>query len=422
MRIVVFMLMAMSAIAGAAVFDVRQFGARGDGQSNDQTPIQAAADAAARAGGGIVSFPAGTWAHNDVIALGSNVTVQGAGAETVLLSTNPHRAALSFTDAGGCSIRSIKVEGAHSPRLSNDESADILLRNSHDCRLADIWIDGSASVGIIVHASVNIVVDHVEVRNTNSDGVHVVSGSRHVTVSNSVGINTGDDSFSAVAYAAQPQTMDVTFEHDKSTKSRARGITCIGAKGCVIANSSVVDSSAHGIAVAYEKSYDTWHPEDAQVRDVEISNVTSPGMNPILINGARRVGLRTTAVHASNPVYVNTCSEVTIEGLQVFDARGPSVLVRQTSLIDILNSSIERAAGAGIKLDGVMEARLQSNRIADVQMTSDSNRGAIDIENSQNVSGTENTVKYSPAWHGTSFGTIRATRSTGVRVIAIKGY
>ena len=57
------------------VFDVKSFGATGDGKTNDVASIQAAIDACAQAGGGIVRVPAGTY-FGAGIHLKSHVTLQ----------------------------------------------------------------------------------------------------------------------------------------------------------------------------------------------------------------------------------------------------------------------------------------------------------------------------------------------------------
>jgi polygalacturonase len=45
-----------------AFFDIRRYGATGDGKTLDTKAIQSAIDAAERVGGGTVLFPAGTYA------------------------------------------------------------------------------------------------------------------------------------------------------------------------------------------------------------------------------------------------------------------------------------------------------------------------------------------------------------------------
>jgi polygalacturonase len=78
----------------AGVYDVRAFGARGDGKTLDTTAINSAIDAAAAAGGGTVRFPAGTYLSFS-IHLKSNITLyldQGA----TLLAADPKEAKGSY--------------------------------------------------------------------------------------------------------------------------------------------------------------------------------------------------------------------------------------------------------------------------------------------------------------------------------------
>ena len=49
------------AVRARKVFDVRQFGAKGDGKTLDTAAIQKALDECGKAGGGVVRFPAGTY-------------------------------------------------------------------------------------------------------------------------------------------------------------------------------------------------------------------------------------------------------------------------------------------------------------------------------------------------------------------------
>jgi len=78
------------------VFNVKNFGATGNGSTNDTAAIRNAITAATDAGGGIVYFPTGTYAvcpdeddpTNTVIfrVLGSNLTLKGDGPENSIIS------------------------------------------------------------------------------------------------------------------------------------------------------------------------------------------------------------------------------------------------------------------------------------------------------------------------------------------------
>ncbi|WP_262056686.1 glycosyl hydrolase family 28 protein [Streptomyces sp. STR69] len=74
----------------AAVYDVRDYGAKGDGSANDTPAVNKAITAANSAGGGTVRFPAGSYKSKNTIHMKSNVTlqvdtgatIQGSSADT----------------------------------------------------------------------------------------------------------------------------------------------------------------------------------------------------------------------------------------------------------------------------------------------------------------------------------------------------
>ncbi|HZM75986.1 MAG TPA: glycosyl hydrolase family 28 protein [Candidatus Limnocylindrales bacterium] len=75
--------------ARAATFNVRDFGATGNGSTNDTPAIQRAIDAAANAGGAnIVQFPSGTYRSANSIHMRSNITIQLDSGATILGSPN----------------------------------------------------------------------------------------------------------------------------------------------------------------------------------------------------------------------------------------------------------------------------------------------------------------------------------------------
>ena len=72
---------------GARVYNVRDFGAKGDGKTLDTAALQAAIDACTRDGGGTVLVPAGVF-HIGTVELKSNVTLHLAAAATLLGSAD----------------------------------------------------------------------------------------------------------------------------------------------------------------------------------------------------------------------------------------------------------------------------------------------------------------------------------------------
>jgi hypothetical protein len=72
--------------SGYTTYNVKDsaYGATGDGVTDDAAAIQAAVNACSAAGGGVVHFPAGTYALKTYITLASNVMLTGQGRKTTL--------------------------------------------------------------------------------------------------------------------------------------------------------------------------------------------------------------------------------------------------------------------------------------------------------------------------------------------------
>jgi parallel beta helix pectate lyase-like protein len=68
------------------IFDIRCYGAVGDGETDDLPAILAARDAVTSEGGGVLFFPRGTFVISDTVELGANTTARGVGAGSVILA------------------------------------------------------------------------------------------------------------------------------------------------------------------------------------------------------------------------------------------------------------------------------------------------------------------------------------------------
>jgi hypothetical protein len=399
-----------------AIFDVTQFGATGDGRTDDRRAIQAASDSASRARDAIVFFPPGKYVHNGVIDFRANTAVVGSGQVTVLISSTPDASAIRFADAGDCEIHQLKISSDAPARLQNDEAAAVLFRNSHDCVASNLWIEGAAAAGIIVHASNGIVLDHIEVKGTRADGIHVVSGSHRIVVSNNMAYDTGDDSFSAVAYESQEQTDGVVFDNNVSMRSRARGVACIGANNCVITHNKIYGPAAHGIAIAWEKSYETRRPHNARVEDNLIRDVVAPGMNALLLNEATDVQVGINEVYDSTPVYFHSSSNISVKGMRLYGSIGAGLIARDCRNLSILDTRVQGAGGSGFLLDGITGGEIAGNTLIDVQMNADTLSGSIDVVNSRHLVGERNTLQRSKSWKGASYGPLRVLSSLKITI------
>jgi len=211
--------LAVVARSGAAagnpgLFDVRSFGARGDGFANDTTAINDAIKAAADAGGGIVEFTAGSYVSGS-IHLRSSVGLRlGPGATIVASSEaqsydppeqNEWGDAFGYQDAGhshwhdsliwGEDLTDVSITGPgriFGRGLSRGHSSDdapqkignkaIALKNCRNVTLRDFTIEHGGWFGLLATGVDNLTIDGLRI-DTNRDGMDI-DCCRNVRISN----------------------------------------------------------------------------------------------------------------------------------------------------------------------------------------------------------------------------------------------
>jgi hypothetical protein len=199
-------------VAGRLVLDVRQFGATGDGRSNDATAIQRAIDQCAQAGGGVVVLDRGTFLSGGLV-LRSHVELHLTSTAVLMGVTDltqyhvdpkvPYKLLdRSLVFAEGCEHVAITGEGTIDGQGKAFPSTDkdarpvlIRLRDCHDVRLEGFLVKESPSFGVHpIHCrQMRIEGLRIDSRaNPNTDGIDL-DGCQDVFVSN-CNIRSGDDS------------------------------------------------------------------------------------------------------------------------------------------------------------------------------------------------------------------------------------
>jgi hypothetical protein len=205
--------------AGARIYNIRDFGAKGDGQTNDTTAIQLAIDACNKDKGGTVLVPAGVFVTG-TIELKSNVTfhiaaqgkilgsadgkhyhpadaipttgewTMGDGNTGLIFAANAENITIEgkgTIDGQGAQFRSA-VRGTPPPSGigGNRRPHHLLFYQCKNLRICDISLTACAyhSVRVCVCSHVHIDGIHIYSRvNSNNDGLHFISN-QFVHVSN----------------------------------------------------------------------------------------------------------------------------------------------------------------------------------------------------------------------------------------------
>jgi hypothetical protein len=251
----------------ATRISITDFGAKGDGRTDNTAAIQRAFDEAAKTGA-TVFIPEGVFNHSGVLRA-RGIDIEGVGDASHLRATTPTASAIHLT-GDGPSIQDVMISVVGvTKRINGYDNGGITLIGATNFRVEDVTIDSPAATGILLHAARDGVVKDNTVRNTGADSIHMVDESRNLVIENNHIIRSGDDGISVVSYGKHggPVTDIVVRNNLVEDNKWARGLSVVGGERIQLLDNTVKSPADHaGIYIAQEDSYDT-----LGVRDVTVS-------------------------------------------------------------------------------------------------------------------------------------------------------
>jgi len=335
-------LVGLPTLAYAATYNVRDYGAKGDGSTNDTPAIQAAINAASSAGGGVVEFPSGNYKSKNTIHLKSNITIQlDSGATMLGSSADTYDAAepnafSAYQDYGhshfhdamiwGDGLTNIAftgsgtIDGAGNLITGNPGTGEadkiLSLTNCDGLTLNGIQFRRGGHFAILTNHCNNITSDHLRIDTASDrDGWNVISAT-NVTITNAT-IAANDDALvfkSDYALGAKLPNGNVTV-----TDSRLSAVCCnalmFGSETCGdftgynFQRITITGANKSGLGMV---SMDGANISDVHYRDITMTGTHSHIM--LKIGTRRRCGNSPGIGHISNITYDNITGSYTGSG------------------------------------------------------------------------------------------------------------
>ncbi|HEY9217505.1 MAG TPA: glycosyl hydrolase family 28-related protein [Phenylobacterium sp.] len=300
------------------IFNVRDYGAKGDGSTLDTAAIQKALDAAYAAGGGTVYIPAGTYivhsisgdASDGCLQIRSGVTLAGDGMG---LSN------LKVADGENHKISGI-VRTPSGEVTTNVVVHDLTIDGNHQNN--DGEIDGffcGVTPGSTQYDD-NILLQRVEIMNVSRYGFDPHEQTRHLTIRDSVAHDNLGDGFTI------DFCFDTVLENNVAYGNGRYGFNIVTSSHDLLLKNNVAHhNAAAGIAV--QKGSD----DRPMIYDVKIEG------GAVYANGRSGINIKDS-------------EKVTVEGVDIFGNTSGGVLIEggQDSLI--VGNTIHDNGGYGVRI------------------------------------------------------------------------
>lgn len=340
----------VSGLVKQTVFNVKDYGAVGDGVTDDTTAIQVTINAANAAGGGVVELPISTYATTAPINILSNVTLRGSGSgKSILYGADLDYIMLQTVKSGttkniysNICIKDLTIKSQRGYCMKIDNTTNISILNNEFFFAATPFIRECL---MIEHCSY-AVIDGNYLHNTAGDGIQVNSTDYFVVSNNNiVGGTQSDDAIDIdkdfVDTALIPSRWGTITANTVNNIPKGNGIRVGSCKQITVSSNIISNITGITTSAILVNSYDT------DTNDPGCSNITVIGntIDNCVSTGVNVSGNNVINVNIIGNVisYVGTISAGNIRGAISLNSSAISVVGNT-----VINSGNNGGNSAGI--------------------------------------------------------------------------
>jgi len=194
--------------ASGGVYNVKSFGAEGDGTTDDSTAIQDAIDAATANNGGIVFFPTGAYSIETTLTLTEGIRMEGVASLDAESSDHGSSIINNTGSVGvdvslpGAAISSSAVFINHLTFLEGGSGGTYAIQfaGAVNSGVADCSFDNHNNAAILFDGCTNMEINRVSITSSDADGLLFSNNNTGILIQNSY-FQSGADGKAAIKYA-----------------------------------------------------------------------------------------------------------------------------------------------------------------------------------------------------------------------------